>query len=159
MSRIDASSPRSERARVREPFKTGGQISVISALRLYGVRAMMMIQGAVDGQGWDLYIEQLLVPEPEPGDIVLLYQIPCHGSLPGLGPIEAAGGEVEPLPAYSPDIDPMEECISKIKEALRSRQARTHRGIQQALARAIEQVTPGDIRGWFRHCGYTHLLD
>jgi hypothetical protein len=71
----------------------------------------------------------------------------------------ATGARVEELPAYSPDFDPLEECISKIKGDLRSSRARTELGLLQALQRAIEKVTPKDIRGWFRHCGYTHLLD
>ena len=159
MSRIQARAPRGERARVKEPTARGRNISVISALRLSGVRATMMIEGAVDGQVWDLYIEHFLVPELQPGDLVLLDQISFHGSLRAIGLIRAAGAQVEELPAYSPDLDPLEECISKIKGDLRSSRARTELGLLRALKRAIEKVTPKDIRGWFKHCGYTHLLD
>jgi len=159
MSRVYARAPRGERARVREATEPGRNISVISALRLSGVRATMMIEGAVDGQVWDLYIEHFLVPELELGDIVLPDQISFHGSMRAIGLIRAAGARVEELPSHSPDLDPLEECISKIKGALRTSQARTDRGLRRALERAIDQVTPEDIRGWFKHCGYTHLLD
>lgn len=71
----------------------------------------------------------------------------------------AAGASVEYLPAYSPDFDPIEECISKIKAILRKLKARTKRKLGNALRYAIEQVTPDDIRGWFRHCGYTYSLN
>ena len=119
----------------------------------------MMIEGAVDTQIWNVYIEHFLVPDLEPGDIVMLDQISFHGSLLALGQIRAAGARVEELPTHSPDFDPLEECISKIKGDLRSSRARTELGLLQALQRAIEKVTPEDIRGWFKHCGYTRLLD
>ena len=159
MSRIYARAPRGERARVKEPTERGANISVISSLRLSGVGATMMIEGAVDTQVWNVFIEHFLVPELEPGDIVMLDQISFHGSLLALGQIRAAGARVEELPAYSPDFDPLEECISKIKGDLRSSRARTELGLLLALQRAIEKVTPENIRGWFKHCGYTHLLD
>ena len=111
----------------------------------------MMIEGAVDTRVWNLYIEHFLVPELQPGDIVMLDQVSFHGSLRAIGLIRAAGARVEELPAYSPDLDPLEECISKIKGDLRSSRARTEPGLQQALKRAIEKVTPKDIRGWFKH--------
>jgi len=148
-----------ERARVKEPTERAPNISVISAIRLSGVGATMMIEGAVDTRVWDGYIERFLVPELEPGEIVMLDQVSFHGSLRAIGLIRAAGARVEELPAYSPDFDPLEECISKIKGKLRSSRARTELGLLQALKRAIEKVTPKDIRGWFKHCGYTHLLD
>jgi transposase len=159
MSRIYARAPRGERARVKEPTERGSNISVISALRLSGVGATMMIEGAVDTQVWDVYIERFLVPELKPGEIVMLDQVSFHGSLRAIGLIRAAGARVEELPAYSPDFDPLEECISKIKGKLRSSRARTELGLLRALKRAIEKVMPKDIRGWFKHCGYTHLLD
>ena len=159
MSRIYARAPRGERARVKEPIERGSNISVISALRLSGVGATMMIEGAVDTQVWNLYIERFLVPELKPGEIVMLDQVSFHGSLRAIGLIRAAGARVEELPAYSPGFDPLEECISKIKGELRSSRARTELGLLLALKRAIEKVTPKDIRGWFKHSGYTHLLD
>jgi len=69
--------------------------------------------------------------------------------------IEAAGAGVEPLPAYSPDLNPKEECISKIKAELRRVKADTKRKLKNALKRAFAKVTLQDIRGWFWHCGYS----
>jgi transposase len=69
--------------------------------------------------------------------------------------IEAAGARVEPLPAYSPDLNPKEECISKIKAELRRVKADTKRKLKNALKRAFAKVTRQDIRGWFWHCGYS----
>jgi hypothetical protein len=69
--------------------------------------------------------------------------------------IEAAGARVIHIPAYTPDFNPIEECISKIKQALRKAKARTPRKLLKALAEASEKVTIDDICGWFAHCGYT----
>lgn len=159
MSRVYARAPRGARARVTEPVERGRNISVITALRLSGVCATMMIEEAVDGPVWDQYVEHFLLPAVQPGEVILWDRIGFHGSVRALKLLKAAGARIEELPSHSPDFDPVEECISKIKADLRRRQARTDRGIERALKRAIEQVTPEDIRGWFRHCGYTYLLD
>jgi len=76
-----------ERARVKEPTERAPNISVISALRLSGVGATMMIEGAVDTRVWDGYIERFLAPELEPGEIVMLDQVSFHGSLRAIGQI------------------------------------------------------------------------
>jgi hypothetical protein len=94
MSRIYARAPRGERARVKEPSAKVANISVISALRLSGVGATMMIEGAVDTQVWDSYIEHFLVPELRTGDIVMLDQISFHGGRQAIGLIKAAGAGV-----------------------------------------------------------------
>lgn len=154
MSRAYARAPRGERAEVVEPFETGSNISVISALTLDGVRAPMMIEGAIDGQVLELYVEHLLVPELQPGDIVLWDNVATHKNQRAIALIEASGARVEPLPAYSPDLDPIEECISKVKAELRRVKADTGRKLRNALKRAFAKVTPKDIRGWFQHCGY-----
>ena len=159
MTRTPARSPRGERAVVTEAVNYGRSISVISALSVRGVLAPMMIEGAVNGEVFDLYVEYFLVPELRRGDIVFLDHVKFHYSARAVGLIEEAGAHVEYLPAYSPDLDPIEECISKIKAIVRRLKARTKRKLGNALRYAIEQVTPDDIRGWFRHCGYTYSLN
>ena len=119
----------------------------------------MMIAGAVNTEVFDLYVEHLLVPVLRVGDIVLLDNVKFHYSERALSLIEAAGAKVLHIPAYSPDFNPIEHCISKIKETLRSLKARTKRKLYHALAKAIEKVTPDDILGWFKHCGYVFSLN
>ena len=155
MSRASARAPRGERAAVVEPFESGSNISVISALTWQGVRAPMMIEGAIDGEVLGLYVEHLLVPELRSGDVVLWDNIPTHKNKRAIALIEATGARVEPLPAYSPDLDPIEECISKVKTELRRAKADTVRKLRNALKYAFAKVTQQDIRGWFQHCGYT----
>ena len=159
MTRTHARAPRGQRAEAREPFNYGQSTSVIGALSLRGVLAPMTIEGAVNRQVFDLYVKHLLVPELRRGDIVFLDNVKFHYSEYAVSLIEAAGASVEYLPAYSPDFDPIEECISKLKAILRKLKARTKRKLGNALRYAIEQVTPKDIRGWFTHCGYTHSLN
>ena len=118
----------------------------------------MTIAGAVNTEVFDLYVEQLLVPHLRPDDLVVLDNIKFHHSERAISAIEAAGASVLHLPAYSPDLNPIEECISKIKEVLRSLKARTKRKLSTALAKAMALVTADDIRGWFEHCGYVFSL-
>jgi len=158
MTRTRARAPVGARAAAVEPFRRGPNISVIGALRLESLHAPMMIEGAFNTEIFDLYVEQMLVPELRPHDIVVLDNVKFHHSERALELIEAAGASVLHLPAYSPDFNPIEECISKIKEVLRSRKARTKRKLYNALAKAIAKVTVDDIRGWFRHCGYVFSL-
>ena len=154
LSRAYARAPRGERAEVVEPFETGGNISVISALTLDGVRAPMMIEGPIDGAVLELYVMHFLAPQLRAGEIVIWDNVPTHKSARVIELIEAAGARVEPLPAYSPDLNPKEECISKIKAELRRVRADTKRKLKNALKRAFAKVTLQDIRGWFWHCGY-----
>lgn len=154
LSRTHARAPRGERALVVEPFETGGNLSVIGALTLEGVRAQMMIEGAIDGEVLELYVRHFLAPQLRAGDIVIWDNVPTHKSAGVIALIEATGARIEPLPAYSPDFNPKEECISKIKAELKRVKANTKRKLRNALRRAYAKVTLTDIRGWFRHCGY-----
>ena len=154
MTRNHARAPRGERAEAIERFETGPNISVITALTLSGVRAPMMIEGAIDANVLEHYVEHFLVPLLRPGDIVLWDNLATHKNARIKAKIEAAAARVEHLPAYSPDFNPIEECISKIKNILRTIKAETITALWHALKRAFAQVTIQDIRGWFQHCGY-----
>lgn len=119
----------------------------------------MTIEGAVNSEVFDLYVEHVLAPALRPGDIVFLDNVRFHYSERAVSLIKGAEARVEYLPAYSPDFDPIEECISKVKALLRMLKARTQRKLGTALQYALAQVTLDDIRGWFRHCGYTYSLN
>ena len=94
------------------------------------------------------------MPQLRPGDIVIWDNVPTHKRKDVMALIEATGARLEPLPTYSPDLNPKEECISKVKAELRRVGADTKRKLRNALKRAYEKVTTTDIRGWFKHCGY-----
>lgn len=158
MTRSHARAPMGARARVIEVFNRGTNISVISALGLHGVLAPMTIEGTFNSEVFDMYVAQMLVPCLRPGNIVVLDNVKFHYSPGAIELIEAAGASVLHIPAYSPDFNPIEECISKIKEVLRSVKARTQRKLSNALAKAMTLVSIDDIRGWFEHCGYITSL-
>jgi transposase len=158
MTRTHARAPLGARATVTEPSHHGGTISVISALGVHGVCAPMTIEGAVNSEVFELYVKHLLVPCLRPGNIVLLDNVKFHYSPKAIELIEAAGARVVHIPAYSPDFNPLEGCIAKLKATLRSVKARTKRKLSNALVKAIALVTERDIRGWFEHCGYVFSL-
>jgi transposase len=158
MTRTYARAPIGERVKVTAPFKHGSNIAVISALGLHGVSAPMTSEGAVNSEIFDLSGEPLLLPCLSPGNLVLLDNGKFHYSPTAIELMEAAGASVLHIPAYSPDLNPLEECISKLKEILRSLKARTKRKLDNALAKALALVTEDNIRGWFKHCGYVFSL-
>ncbi|MGH9879655.1 MAG: transposase [Nitrososphaerales archaeon] len=100
-------------------------------------------------------MEHFLVPELRSGDIVIMDNVPFHHSERAAELIEGVGARIEHLPSYSPDFNPIEHCISKLKAALRKAKARTKRKLLNALARAISWIKKSDIIGWFAHCGYS----
>ncbi len=128
-----ARAPQGERAAVSEPFNRGSTLSTIGSLSLSGVGPTMSLKGAVDTLVFDAYVEHFLVPSVRPGDIVLLDNVKFLYSERAISLIEAAGARVQHIPASSPDFNPIEECISKIKEALRRAKARTVRKLLNAL--------------------------
>jgi len=154
MTRDYARAPRGKRAEAVERFDTGENISVICALTLKGVRAPMMIEGAIDANVLERYVEHFLAPLLHPGDIVLWDNVAIHKNANVIARIKATGAQLEPLPAYSPDFDPIEECVSKVKAILRKIKAESITALRHALKQAFAQVTKNDIRGWFQHCGY-----
>lgn len=154
MTRTYARAPQGQRAVVIEPFKQGKNISVISAMGVQGLCAPFMIEGAINSEVFDRYVKQMLVPCLRPGQQVWMDNVKFHYSPTAIRLIEAMGARVCHLPTYSPDFNPLEAGISKIKERLRAAKARTTRTLTTALATALESVTKSDIRGWFTHCGY-----
>jgi transposase len=126
---------------------------MIGALGLEGVRAMMTVEGATDGEVFEAFVTHLLVPRLKPGDIVVLGNVGAHKPESALNRICAAGAHVMFLPPYSPDFNPIEHCWSKINALLRRFEALTPATLDAAIAKAVELVTPQDARGWFTHCG------
>jgi transposase len=124
-------------------------------MRRSGVIAPMALPGATDRQVFDTYVEQALVPELRAGDVVVWDNLSSHNSASAIAAIEAVGARIMPLPAYSPDLTPIEEMFSKIKDGLRSIAARTVDGVIGAMGKVLNQITPHDILGWFHdRCPY-----
>jgi transposase len=116
--------------------------------------AAMLLEGPSDSIAFELSIEQLLAPSLEPGQIVVMDNLSSHTSAKVRQAIEGRGCQLLFLPAYSPDLSPIEEAFSKLKAFLRRVGARTREDLCQAISHALELITPQDALGWFTHCGY-----
>jgi len=111
-------------------------------------------QGATDSEVFEAYVERFLAPTLSEGQVVVLDKLGAHRSKRVRELIEARGAGLVFLPSYSPDLNPIEEAFSKLKNILRKAGARTHETLVEAMSRALRGVTPWDAAGWFDHCGY-----
>ncbi len=128
---------------------------MISSIRLDGSPACMALEGATDTESFRTYVQAVLVPTLRPGDIIVMDNLSPHKSDPTLALITQAGAQVLFLPAYSPDLNPIELMWSKVKNWLRGIEARTHAELIVAIGQALSRVTPQDAINWFVHCGYS----
>ena len=129
-------------------------LTLTAAVRIDGVGACLAFDGATDSACFETYVERCLAPTLKPGDIVVMDDLSCHKTAEVARLIGAAGAEVRYLPAYSPDLNPIERMFSKLKGFLRSAAARTIDGLIAAMGDALRTVRPEDVLGWFRHSGY-----
>lgn len=125
-------------------------ITLTCGLRLSGVTAPLAFLGATNTGIFEAYVEEVLVPELKTGDVVIWDNLKPHQSEEAVEAVERAGARVVPLPPWSPDLTPIEEMISKVKEAMRSAAGRTTEAVYAAFASALHDVTPEDIGGWFQ---------
>jgi transposase len=128
---------------------------MISSVRLDGTSACMTIEGATNTEVFQAYVREILVPTLRSGDIVVLDNLGAHKNEATLALISAAGAQTRFLPAYSPDLNPIELMWSKVKALLRAAEARSESSLLQAIAHALAAVTANDAKGWFAHCGYS----
>lgn len=122
-----------------------------------GSTACMTIEGATDTEVFQAYVREVLCPSLRLGDLVVMDNLGAHKNEQTLALIEQAGAEVVFLPAYSPDLNPIEMMWSKVKAFLRSAEARTHDALIEAIAAALASVTPQDAANWFVACGYSFI--
>jgi len=154
MARTYGRSSIGTRAEGDKPRNTGSNISLVGALGVSGITAIMMLEGAVDGDAFKAFIEKRLVPTLHSGDIVLMDNINIHKGAKVEEAIRSAGAKLQYLPRYSPDLSPIENCWSKLKELLRGIAARTVDTLEEGVKNALDKVTEKDVKGWFKHCGY-----
>jgi transposase len=147
-------APRGKRAYGSVPRNYGKNTTLLASLSLFGMGAAMILEGASDTMAFEYYVEHILAPSLKPGQIVLMDNLSSHTGPKVRQAIEAKGCQLLFLPAYSPDLSPIEEAFSKLKAFLRRVGARTHEDLWQALCDALETITPQDALGWFTHCGY-----
>jgi transposase len=149
-----ARAPKGKRAIGSVPRNTNKNTTLIASMTTAGMGPAMLLEGATDTAAFEAYLEHLLVPALVPGQVVVLDNLSAHTSVRVRELIEACGCAVWFLPAYSPDVSPIEEAFSKLKALLRRAEARTREALHVAIAKALEQITALDAQGFFTHCGY-----
>jgi len=154
MTRLYGRAPKGERVLGSAPQNYGENVTMLGALSCAGLEAMMTVNGATDGDVFRAYIREVLAPTLKEGDIVVLDNLSAHKVAGVREAVEARGAQLIYLPPYSPDLNPIERCWSKLKTALRAAKARTREALDEAITLALATVTEADARGWFKHCGY-----
>ncbi len=150
MARAHGRAPAGQRVYTNTPGHWES-ITLTCGLRLSGALPALAFPGAMNTDLFESYVEDVLVPELKPGDVVVWDNLKPHKSEEAIEAVEAVGARVVPLPPYSPDLSPIEEMASKVKGSLRSAAARTKEAVYAAFASALHDVTLEDIAGWFQH--------
>lgn len=154
MARLRGRSLRGERCRAAVPHGHWKTTTLVAGLRLDGMTAPMVIDGAMNGEAFTAYAEQLLAPGLAPGDIVVMDNLPAHKVKGAREAIEKAGATLLFLPPYSPDFNPIEQAFAKLKALLRKAAARTVEALETAIAAALGAFTPTECANYFTNSGY-----
>ena len=156
MTRTYARAPRGRRATGKVPWGRWRRLTVLGALALDGVIGAMSVAAATSTRVFLASVEQVLVPalRSRPDAVVVMDNLAAHKAERGRAALEAAGIAYRFLPSYSPDLNPIEPCWSKLQGRLRTEPARSLDALDAALGPALATITAEDARGWFRHAGY-----
>jgi transposase len=154
MARLRGRALRGERCRASIPHGHWKTTTFTAALRLDGLAAPMILDGPMHGTAFRAYVEQVLVPELRPGDVVVMDNLPAHKVAGVREAIEAAGARLLYLPPYSPDFNPIEMAFAKLKAHLRKAAARTVPDLWDAIAQALDAFAPAECVNYFAAAGY-----
>jgi transposase len=154
MARRHGRCPRGERLRVGIPHGHWKTTTFVGALTLRGFIAPFVLDGPINRDAFETYVEKVLVPELRAGDIVIMDNLTSHKGPSVRDMIEAAGAELRYLPPYSPDFNPIENAFSKLKALLRKAAERTVDGLWSAIGNLIKLVTPAESQNYFAAAGY-----
>jgi transposase len=151
-------SRRGQRVCGSVPRNRGKNLTLIGALTTtwaLSAETCMVLEGATDRLAFEAYIEKVLAPHLKSGQTVIMDNLSAHKSAKVKQIIAAKGCKVLFLPAYSPDLSPIELAFSKLKGHLRRIGARSREALESAIGQSVELITPQDALGYFRHCGYS----
>ena len=147
-------SPCGKRLVASVPHGHWKTLTLVAALRVDRMTAPYTIDGAIDGPSFLAYVEQVLAPTLHKGDIVFMDNLRAHKIVGVREAIEAVGAELEYLPAYSPDLNPIEQAFSKLKAALRKGAARKVNALLKLIGKLVKSFAPEECANYFRHAGY-----
>jgi transposase len=157
MVRRHGRSPRGRRAGGAAPGGRWTRLTALGALGAGGIVAAMGVQAATDADVFSAYLDRVLLPElrrTRPDAVLVMDDLAAHEAPRVRALLDASGFADRYLPAYSPDLNPIELAWAKVKAGLRRAAARTLGALQEALGPAPDAITPQDAAGCFRHCGY-----
>lgn len=154
MTRSHGRSRRGERLRMGYPHGHRKTTTLVAGLRLDGMVAPMVLDGPINGDWFEAYIRQILIPDLKAGDIVIMDNLSSHKRPAVQAMIEAAGAELRFLPPYSPDFNPIENAFAKLKALLRKAAERTVDGLWNAIGNLVDVFTPTECANYFAAAGY-----
>jgi transposase len=155
MTRLYGRARRGARVYDHVPNGRWETTTMIAAVGRNGPQAPWVVDGPMDGDAFAVWAEQVLAPTLQETDIVVMDNLSVHKNAQARAAIEARGAAVWDLPAYSPDLNPIEKMWSKIKTYLRKFKARDPQSLSTAIGLAMEKVSTQDIQNWFASCGYS----
>ena len=155
MTRLRGRSRRGDRLVSKVPHGRWKTTTLTAALGVEGIKCSTVVDGAVNGDVFESFVEFVLVPELRRGDVVIMDNLSSHKRHRTRELIEAAGADLVFLPPYSPDLNPIEMVFSKIKQTLRTLAFRTRDALWRSMQSVLDTITPADASNCFRHCGYT----
>ena len=127
---------------------------MLSSIRLDGTAECVVYEGATDKAMFREYIVQILCPALRPNDIVVMDNLSSHKNPELIEQIKNCGAELLYLPPYSPDLNPIENMWSKVKQLLRGMEIRACDALEKGIASALDSICASDAQGWFKNCGY-----
>ena len=154
MTRRRARAARGQRARGAVPRNRGPVTTLLAGVSLAGMSPAMTVEGGTDTAVFATYLEHFLLPALAPGTVIVVDNVGAHQPDRIRALVAAAGCRLVFLPAYSPDLTPVEEAFGKLKTLIRAAAARTREALDAAIAVALAAVTAADAAGWFAHAGY-----
>ncbi len=145
---------RGQRAYFEVPRNWGANVTLLSSMTRSGMGPSLAVEGPTTREVFETYIEGVLAPELRPGQVVVMDNLSSHKGPRVRELIEERDCELLYLPPYSPDLNPIEEAFSKVKEMLRRAEARSREALIEAIGKALRAVSSHDARGFFAHRGY-----
>ncbi len=146
--------PKGQRVIVRAPHGHWRTTTFVAGLRLSGIVAPFVFDGPMTGAVFRVYVEQILVPELGPGDVVVMDNLAAHKGAGVAAAIQAAGASLMHLPPYSPDLNPIEQAFAKLKTLLRKAAARTRDELWDTIGTLLEAFTPNECQNYITASGY-----
>jgi transposase len=154
MARLRGRARKGERLRAGIPHGHWKTTTFVAGLRLDGIAAPMVLDGPINRDAFQAYVDQVLVPELKPGDVVVMDNLSSHKGPAVRCAIEAAGANLLYLPPYSPDFNPIENAFAKLKALLRKAAVRTIGALRDQIGMILNLFTPAECANYFKAAGY-----